>query len=320
MTTMYFRIEWLALCLLLLLSMAARSAAQKSPVERDADARLTLALYPYRPLTAADTVGEKTVHQGTNPQILWVTDVRWPTLTVYLPSKEKATGTAVVICPGGGYSGEAMDLEGYDIAKRFLAYGIAGIVLKYRLPTPEMDRAEMPWPIQDGMQAIRLVRDHAREWGIDPRKVGIMGFSAGGHLASGVATHFDAGQPHSPDRAARLSSRPDFVILGYPVITFHGPYAHAGSRDNLLGATPDPKLVTLYSNDEQVTAQTPPTFLVQAEDDPGEHPEQRPVLGSAKTGAAFHMSFCGSKPAVTALAWESTAASLLSGRSAASLG
>lgn len=229
---------------------------------------LTLALYPQRPLTAADTIGEKTVHQGADPRIIWVTGVRWPTLTVYLPPKEKATGTAVVICPGGGYSGEAMDLEGYDVARRFVSYGIAGIVLKYRLPTPEMDRTQTPWPIQDGRQAIRLVRDHAREWHIDPHKVGIMGFSAGGHLASSVATHFDAGQPNSPDRVARISSRPDFLVLGYPVITLHGPYAHTGSRDNLLGTAPDPKLVTLYSNDEQVTAQTPPTFLVQADDDP----------------------------------------------------
>ena len=230
---------------------------------------VTYALYPDRPLTAADTATEKSVLQGEpGHQIIWVTGVRWPTLTVYLPPKEKATGAAVVICPGGGYGGEAMDLEGYDVARRFVSYGVAGIVLKYRLPTAQMSRAETPWPIQDGQQAIRLVRDRAREWGIDPHRVGIMGFSAGGHLASSVATHFDAGDLKALDEVARQSSRPDFLILGYPVITMRPPVVNVGSRDNLLGVPADPLLVTRYSSDEQVTAHTPPTFLVQAEDDP----------------------------------------------------
>lgn len=239
------------------------------PYFSETDPPLTLALYPHRTLTAADTATEKSVLQGEpGHQIIWVTGVRWPTLTVYLPPKETATGAAVVICPGGGYGGEAMDLEGYDVARRFVGYGVAGIVLKYRLPTPEMSRRETPWPVQDGLQAIRLVRDHAREWGVDPHRVGIMGFSAGGHLASSVATHFDAGNPKAPDRAARLSSRPDFLLLGYPVITLRPPVVNEGSRDNLLGVPADPRLVTLYSSDEQVTPKTPPTFLVQAEDDP----------------------------------------------------
>jgi len=239
------------------------------PYFPETDPPLTLALYPNRTLTAADTAAERSVIQGElGHQIIWATGVRWPTLTVYLPPKETATGAAVVICPGGGYSGEAMDLEGYDVARRFVSYGVAGIVLKYRLPTPDMDRSQTPWPIQDGLQAIRLVRDHAREWGLDPHRVGIMGFSAGGHLASSVATHFGAGDPKALDRVARQSSRPDFLVLGYPVITMRPPAVNEGSRNNLLGVPADPKLVTLYSNDEQVTAQTPPTFLVQAEDDP----------------------------------------------------
>ena len=239
------------------------------PYFPETDPPLTLALYPNRTLTAADTAAERSVIQGElGHQIIWATGVRWPTLTVYLPPKETATGAAVVICPGGGYSGEAMDLEGYDVARRFVSYGVAGIVLKYRLPTPDMDRSQTPWPIQDGLQAIRLVRDHAREWGLDPHRVGIMGFSAGGHLASSVATHFGSGDPKALDRVARQSSRPDFLVLGYPVITMRPPAVNEGSRNNLLGVPADPKLVTLYSNDEQVTAQTPPTFLVQAEDDP----------------------------------------------------
>ena len=235
----------------------------------DAAPPVTYALYSDRALTAADTATEKSVLQGApGHQIIWGTKIRWPTLTVYLPPKEKATGAAVVICPGGGYGGEAMDLEGYDVARRFVSYGVAGIVLKYRLPTPEMSHAETPWPIQDGLQAIRLVRDHAGAWGIDPHRVGIMGFSAGGHLASSVATHFDAGDPKAAGRVARQSSRPDFLVLGYPVITMRPPVVNEGSRNNLLGVPADPVLVTRYSNDEQVTARTPPTFLVQAEDDP----------------------------------------------------
>ena len=255
--------------ILLLLGLAGRGFAQKGPAMADAAPPVTYALYPDRALTVADTATEKSVLRGEpGHQIIWATGVRWPTLTVYLPPKETATGAAVVICPGGGYGGEAMDLEGYDVARRFVSYGVAGIVLKYRLPTPGMSRSETPWPIQDGQQAVRLVRDHARVWDIDPHRVGIMGFSAGGHLASSVATHFDVGDPKALDRVARQSSRPDFLVLGYPVITFHGPFAHTGSRDNLLGVPADPVLVTRYSNDEQVTAQTPPTFLVQAEDDP----------------------------------------------------
>ena len=255
--------------LALLLSLAGPGFAQESPAITDAAPPVTYALYPDRALTAADTATEKSVLRGElGHQIIWVTGVRWPTLTVYLPPKEKATGAAVVICPGGGYGGEAMDLEGYDVARRFTSYGVAGIVLKYRLPTPEMSRAETPWPIQDGLQAIRLARDHAGAWGIDPHRVGIMGFSAGGHLASSVATHFDVGDPKAAGRVARQSSRPDFLVLGYPVITMRPPVVNEGSRNSLLGVPADPVLVTRYSSDEQVTARTPPTFLVQAEDDP----------------------------------------------------
>ena len=253
----------------LLLSPAGHGSAQKGPDMTDAAPPVTYALYPDRPLTAADTATEKSVLRGEpGHQIIWVTGVRWPTLTVYLPPKEKATGADVIICPGGGYSGEAMDLEGYDVARRLVSYGVAGIVLKYRLPAADMSLTETPWPFQDGSQAIRLVRDHAGAWGIDPHRVGIMGFSAGGHLASSVATRFDTGDPKALDRVARQGSRPDFLVLAYPVTSLTLPVADWGGGNSLRAAPADPPLVTRFSSVEQATAQTPPTFLVQADDDP----------------------------------------------------
>jgi len=185
-----------------------------------------------------------------------------PTLTVYLPEKEKNSGTAVVICPGGGYWIEAMDHEGYDFAKYLQERGIAGIVLKYRLPY-----GHPTIPLQDAQHAIRTVRANAKKWGIDPNKVGIAGFSAGGHLASTAETHFDAGKPDASNPIARESCRPDFAILGYPVITMNKDWTHMGSRENLLGKNPSKELVKKYSNELQVTPQTPPTFIFLADDD-----------------------------------------------------
>jgi acetyl esterase/lipase len=141
-------------------------------------------------------------------------------------------------------------------------------VLKYRLPRPELSEGQTPWPMQDAWRAIRIVRTNASQWNIDPTRVGIMGFSAGGHLAALTGVHFDAGRPDAPDPIDRASSRPDFLILGYPVITFSGSVAHKGSRANLLGKTADPKLFDYYSAELQVTPQTPPAFVVQAKDDP----------------------------------------------------
>ena len=147
-----------------------------------------------------------------------------PTLTIYLPTKETNTGVAVIICPGGGYSIEAMDHEGYEVAEFLQSHGVAGIVLKYRLP---FGHSELP--LQDAKQAMRLVRFHAEEWSIDPQKVGIAGFSAGGHLASTLATHFDSGIKDSNKPVERISSRPDFSILMYPVVTFKEEWGHMGS-------------------------------------------------------------------------------------------
>lgn len=196
--------------------------------------------------------------KGTEPQ-----DV--PTLTVYLPKPELANGAAVVICPGGGYGMHAVEHEGTQVAEWLNSLGVAGFVLKYRLGT----RYHHPAMLQDASRAIRTVRARAQEWKLDPKRVGIVGFSAGGHLASTAATHFDAGKADATDPVERLSSRPDIAILVYPVIALATPYAHAGSRRNLLGENPSPELVESLSNETQVTKDTPPTFLAHTNADSG---------------------------------------------------
>jgi acetyl esterase/lipase len=192
-----------------------------------------------------------------------------PLIWVHLPPEDKATGAAVVICPGGGYGHLAMDHEGHAVAEWLNSFGVAGIVLQYRLAP----KYHHPIPLTDAAGAMRLTRAEAKTWHIDPERVGILGFSAGGHLASTVGTHFDAGLKDAKDPIDRESSRPDFLILGYPVITLTGPYAHAGSRRNLLGDAPDPQLVEDLSNEKQVTPRTPPTFLVHTTEDKGVPPE-----------------------------------------------
>jgi len=181
---------------------------------------------------------------------------------VYLPEKEKNTGAAVVICPGGGYRIEAMDHEGYEIAEFLKAKGIAGIVLKYRLPYGHHEI-----PSGDARRTMRIVRMNAKEWGIDPYKIGIAGSSAGGHLASTVGTVFDTGKKESTCPIEQISCRPDFMLLLYPVISFNEEFGHMGSRKNLIGAGNDWVLAKKYSNELNVTSDTPPTFLVLADDD-----------------------------------------------------
>ena len=181
---------------------------------------------------------------------------------VYLPEQEKNTGAALVICPGGGYWIEAMDHEGYDMAEFLKEKGIAGIVLKYRLPYGHHEI-----PSGDARRALRIVRNNAKEWGINPMKIGIAGSSAGGHLASTVGTKFDTGKMESADPIEKLSCRPDFMLLLYPVITFNEEFGHMGSRKNLIGETNDWKLVEQYSNELHATTDTPPTFLILADDE-----------------------------------------------------
>jgi Esterase/lipase len=186
---------------------------------------------------------------------------------VYLPKMGNNTGAAVVICPGGGYMIEAMDHEGYNMAEWLTTQGVAGIVLKYRLPYGH-DQI----PLEDAQRALRIVRQKAAEWGINPSKIGIAGSSAGGHLASTAGTKFDLGKPDSNDPIEKYSCRPDFMLLLYPVITFREDFGHMGSRTNLIGAGNKWEMVEKYSNELQVTAQTPPTFLILADDDSGVPP------------------------------------------------
>lgn len=193
--------------------------------------------------------------------------VQNPDISVYLPSKGNATGQAVVICPGGGYRILAYDKEGTDIAKWLNSKGIAGIVLKYRLPVSKSNIINHKSPLLDAQRAIRLTRYHANEWNIKKDKIGIMGFSAGGHLASTAGTHFDSGDANAADPVDSMSSRPDFMILIYPVITLNEEFTHQGSRTALLGENPDPELVQYYSNELQVKKDTPPAIIIHAGDD-----------------------------------------------------
>jgi len=187
-----------------------------------------------------------------------------PTLEVYLPEKEKATGTAIVIIPGGGYGVVVYQGEGISTAKQFAKNGIAAFVLKYRLPDDSILVNKTIGPLQDAQQAIKLVRENASNWGVDVNKVGIIGFSAGGHLASTAATHF---QKPVIENKNNTNLRPDFQIMVYPVISMQDSLTHRDSRNNLLGKDPSKELIDEYSNELQVTDDTPPAYITQTADD-----------------------------------------------------
>jgi acetyl esterase/lipase len=223
-----------------------------------------LPLWEGDPPNYRDT-GEETIIE--NRDILVVSNVQKPEIAVYLPAKRNATGEAVVICPGGGYHVLAYDWEGIDIASWLNSKGIAAIVLTYRLPDASCNIVPYKSPLMDAQRALRTVRANAEKWNVDPAKIGVMGFSAGGHLASTLSTHFDAGDPASKDPVEQVSCRPDFSILMYPVISFSDEITHAGSKQNLLGENPDPKLVEYFSNELQVTEDTPPAILIHSADD-----------------------------------------------------
>jgi acetyl esterase/lipase len=209
-----------------------------------------------QPLWSGDAPGAKGKEPGDIPG-------------VYVYRADKRNGAAVVVCPGGGYSSLAMNHEGVQIADWLNAQGITAVVLKYRLGP----KYTHPVELGDAQRAIRYVRANANDLKIDPKRVGILGFSAGGHLASTAGTRYDSGDKDAKDPIGQLSCRPDFMVLLYPVITFSGPYAHLGSRNNLLGKSPDTKLIDLLSNEKQVTKDTPPTFLVHTSEDSAVRPE-----------------------------------------------
>jgi acetyl esterase/lipase len=234
---------------------------------------------------AADPPAELLWPEGA-PGAVGTEDADKPSLTAYIPQRK--TGMAVVVCPGGGYGALAMDHEGRQIAQWLNSQGIAAFVLKYRLG----QRYHHPAMISDVQRAIRTVRFKAPQFGLLVNKIGIWGFSAGGHLASTAATHFDDGNPASLDLIERQSSRPDFAILTYPVITFTAEeYVHKGSRRNLLGENPDPRLVESLSNEKQVSPRTPPTFLFHTTEDTAVPPENSVLfyLALRKAGVPAEM-------------------------------
>jgi acetyl esterase/lipase len=245
-----------------------------------------------------------------------------PTLTVSLPTADKANGTAIVVCPGGGYGGLAMGHEGVEIGRWLNSLGVTAFVLKYRHHNSGAGYGH-PAPLNDAQRAIRTVRSRASEWKIDPNKIGILGFSAGGHLASTAGTHFDKGRSDSADPVERAGCRPDFLILGYPVVSL-GTYTHGGSKTNLLGNSPDPAQVESLSNENQVTAETPPTFLVHTDADTVVPPENSVLfylaLRRAKVPAELHIyekgqHGLGLAPADAAMkSWPEACAAWLRGR------
>ena len=203
-----------------------------------------------------------------------------PSLDMYPAPFEKATGTAVIICPGGAYWGLAIKHEGIQVAKWLNSLGITAFVLKYRLPDDSIMKNKSIGSMQDGQKAIRIVRNRAKEWGIDPNKIGIMGFSAGGHLASSLSVHFNE-KVYQPEDLT--SARPDFSLLIYPVISMESGITHLGSRANLLGVAPSTELVKHYSNELQISKETPPAFMVHSLDD-----DVVPVQNSINYALAMH--------------------------------
>jgi acetyl esterase/lipase len=226
-------------------------------------AQQTFPLYGATPIPNSKSAENLEKTEVNDWKVEFTTETSEPTLTIYKASKP--TGSAMIICPGGGYSGTAGDHEGRQVAKALDDAGITSFVLKYRIPNDRYCVDKSLAPLQDAQQAIRLVRQRAAEWGVNPNKIGIMGFSAGGHLAATAATHFE--QNADPTCTDKTSVRPDFVALIYPVVSFREGIGHNGSRENLIGKTPTLQQVAHFSNELRVTPQTPPAFLVHAQDD-----------------------------------------------------
>ncbi|MEP6583790.1 MAG: alpha/beta hydrolase [Ginsengibacter sp.] len=232
-------------------------------IMQNIEAQQTISLYDGNiPNSKPYTTKERWEPQDNGDTI--VSLISHPSLSIFLPEKEKATGAAVIICPGGGYWVASIVKEGFAVARQFNEFGIAAFVLKYRIPNDSSMINKSIGPLQDAQRAIQIVRMHAAEWNLDEKKIGIMGFSAGGHLASTAATHF---QHNYIDNDNKINLRPDFAIFIYPVISFQDSIAHIGSRTQLIGRWPSRIMRDSFSNELQVTKQTPPTFFVHASDD-----------------------------------------------------
>jgi len=221
------------------------------------------------------------LYEGKPPLAVGTSDGDTPTITPYLVRKGKANGAAVVICPGGGYGWLAMEHEGAEAAEFLNTLGVQAFVLKYRITGKDRPGPLLTAPLLDAQEAMKVVRAKAAEWHVDPKRVGVWGFSAGGHLASTLATHFDA------------ASRPDFAVLAYPVVTMQDGVTHGGSKKNLLGDKPAAELVAEFSNEKHVTANTPPTFLFHTDEDTAVPPENAArfylALKAAKVPAELHV-------------------------------
>ncbi|MBO0323594.1 alpha/beta hydrolase [Muricauda sp. CAU 1633] len=239
-------------------------------------------LWPNKVPNQAAATNERESAVVREDGVRWITNVQNPTIEVYLPTKKIATGQALVIFPGGGYHGLAYNWEGVDVAKALNSRGVAGIVVKYRLPlSKSITKEKEVVPLQDAQRAVRLVRSKAAEWNIVEGKIGIMGFSAGGHLASTLGTHYTDGVYEKQDEADDLSARPDFMALIYPVISMDKKTTHSGSRGALLGENPSDDLESQFSANKNVTKDTPPTFLLHAQDDGGVPVENSILMFSA---------------------------------------
>ncbi len=249
----------------LLIKWSRCSTSSQTSVFRDERASLFALLFCGASLFAQSAGSPRTIllWQDGAPGAQGDADSDKPSLTLYPAPDSSKIPTGIIICPGGGYSHLSMDKEGTQIAAWLNHLGISGFVLKYRLGP----KYHYPVELWDAQRAIRYVRSYASEFGIQPNRIGIWGFSAGGHLASTAGTHFDAGDANATDPIERQGSRPDFMILSYPVITLEDPYAHVGSRVSLLGEKPDPAMVRSLSNETQVTVKTPPTFLFHTTED-----------------------------------------------------
>lgn len=221
---------------------------------------LTIVIIVFMSITNAQTPIR--LWEGDAPNANGKEAIDIPTLTPFIAPKDKATGAAIVVLPGGGYRALSDVKEGSAVAEYLNSIGVSAFVLKYRLGP----KYGQPNQLLDASRAMRMVRSRAKEWGIDANRIGILGFSAGGHLASTMATHFDSGDPNATEELEKMSSRPDLQVLIYPVITM-GEFTHAGSKKNLLGENPSEELVKKYSNELQITKDTPPAFIVQGVDD-----------------------------------------------------